>query len=320
MHIFLAKLIKIIFTSFIILFLFILSTEILFTLFFDSPVRFIYPLSKTSRDTQTDFDVIYNVEMRSGNRIIDCNNRNNSKNRKVIFVGDSMVFGQGMNVENTFVYLYACKTGDQVKNLGAIGAGLEQYRVMITNQDLANVELVYLIFYDNDLLIDERKGLISRIKSFVRYKSFSYLILRKLKNYIYYGIIVPENKITYKGTINNPASVFNRDPYYLEKSFEINEYKSNKIEEKNIKNIRIYKKKNSGAKIITMVIPEASVVSMPHVDFYKSVGSLYFPKFLEISEFAKTIRLLSKKYGFEYLPLYEHIIEVYTEKNAEYYF
>ena len=36
-----------------------------------------------------------------------------------------------------------------------------------------------------------------------------------------------------------------------------------------------------------MVIPEASVVSKQHVNFYKSVGSLYLPKFLEISELAK---------------------------------
>ena len=161
--------------------------------------------------------------------------------------------------------------------------------------------------------------MISRIQSFVKYKSFNYLILRKLKNYIYYGIIDSKNKITYKGTINNPASVFNKDPYILEKWFEINEYKSNKIEEE-ILRISEYVRRNSGAKLITMVIPEASVVSMQHVNFYKSIGSLYLPKFLEISELAKKIRLLSKKYSFEYLPLYEHIIEVYTEKNAEYYF
>ena len=146
MHISIAKFTKVIFINFIILFLFILCVEILCTLFFDSPVRFIYPLSKTTRDIQTDFDVIYNVDWKTGNRIIDCNNRNNSKNRKVIFVGDSFVFGQGLHVENTFVYLYACKTGDQVKNLGVIGGGLEEYRAIIINQDLANVKLVYLIF------------------------------------------------------------------------------------------------------------------------------------------------------------------------------
>ena len=319
MHISIAKFTKVIFINFIILFLFILCVEILCTLFFDSPVRFIYPFSKTTRDSQTDFDVIYNVDWKTGNRIIDCNNRNNSKNRKVIFVGDSFVFGQGLHVEDTFVYLYACKTGDQVRNLGAIGIGLQEYREIIINQDLANVKLVYLVFYDNDLAIDERKDLISRIKSFVKYKSFNYLILRKLKNYIYYGIIDSKNKITYKGTINNPASVFNKDPYHLEKWFEINEYKSNKIEEE-ILRISEYVRKNPGTKLIIMVIPESSVVSMKNVNYYKSVGSLYLPKFLEISELAKTIRLLSKKYSFEYLPLYEHIIEVYTKKNAEYYF
>ena len=120
--------------------------EIFFTLIFSNPIRFVYPLFKTTRDIQTDFDVKYHVERKSGNRIIDCNNRNNSKNENIIFIGDSMAFGQGLDVEDTFVYLYACKTGYQVKNLSAIGIGIEEYREIILNQDLADVKLVYLIF------------------------------------------------------------------------------------------------------------------------------------------------------------------------------
>ena len=69
-----------------------------------------------------------------------------------------------------------------------------------------------------------------------------------------------------------------------------------------------------------MVIPDPSVVSVQHVNFFKSVGALYFPKFLEVSELAKIISFLSKKYDFEYLPLYENLIETYTKKNVEYYF
>ena len=304
------------FKFFFITIIFCFFIEIFFTLFFGSPVRFIYPFSKISRDVQTDFDVNYYVERRSGNRIIDCNNSNNSNNQKVIFVGDSAVFGQGLNVEDTFVYLYACKTGDQVKNLGAIGIGLEVYREIILNQDLENVKIVYLIFHDNDLAVDERKDLLSRIKSFIRYKSFNYKILQNLKIYINDKI---KSKILYKGKVNNPATVFNQDPYTFKHWFETNEYKNKKIEEDILK-IAKYIRKNSSAKLITLVIPEPSVVSMQHVDFYKSVGSLYLPKFLETSELAKKIKLLSKKYSFEYLPLYEQIIEVYSKKSAEYYF
>ena len=307
---------KLFLINLIIIFLFI---EILCTLFFGSPVRFVYPFSKISSDIQTDFDVTYNVDWRTGNRIINCNNSNNSNNQNVIFIGDSFVFGQGLNVEDTFIYLYDCKTNDQVKNLGAIGIGLDLYREIILDQDLSNVSIVYLIFYDNDLAVSERKDLLSRIKSFIRYKSFNYQILHSLKMYINKKIKGPQSKNVYKGKVNNPVSVFNQDPYIFKHWFETNEYKNNKIEE-NILKITKYIKKNSSAKLITMVIPEASVVSKQHVNFYKSVGSLYLPKFLEISELAKKIKLLSKKYSFEYLPLYEHIIEVYSKKSAEYYF
>ena len=142
--------------------------------------------------------------------------------------------------------------------------------------------------------------------------------MRKLKNKILYGYIRGDELITYKGRWNNPSNVFRADPYEL-KNFEINEYKKSYIEKEILKIVR-HIKRNSDAKLIIMVIPEPSVVSAKHVNFYKSVGSLHFPKFLEVSELAKYINFLSKKYDFEYLPLYENFVEIYTKKNAEYYF
>ena len=74
---------KIFFKLVFITIIFCFFIEIFFTLFFGSPVRFLYPFSKVSSDIQTDFDVNYYVESRSGNRIIDCNNSNNSNNQNV---------------------------------------------------------------------------------------------------------------------------------------------------------------------------------------------------------------------------------------------
>ena len=66
----------------VILIISILFCEILLNLIFYSPLRLYYPLSKEKRDIQTDFDVTYNVNWRTGNRIIKCNN-NNLQNKKV---------------------------------------------------------------------------------------------------------------------------------------------------------------------------------------------------------------------------------------------
>ena len=148
----------------VILIISILFCEILLNLIFYSPLRLYYPLSKEKRDTQTDFDVTYNINWRTGNRIIKCNNL---QNKKVIFVGDSFVFGQGLKVEDTFVNLYACKTGYNVKNLGTVGIGLRHYREIILNHDLQNVELIYLIFYDNDLDFKEEKNFLFPNPSFL---------------------------------------------------------------------------------------------------------------------------------------------------------
>ena len=73
----------------------ILLIEILLYLIFYSPIRLYYPLGKEKVDIQTDFNVIYNVDWRTGNRLIKCNNRKN-KDQKVVFIGDSFTFGQGL--------------------------------------------------------------------------------------------------------------------------------------------------------------------------------------------------------------------------------
>ena len=80
----------------------ILLFEILLYLIFYSPIRFYYPLGNKKVDIQTDFNVIYNVDWRTGNRLIKCNN-SKDKNQKVVFIGDSFAFGQGLKEEDTFV-------------------------------------------------------------------------------------------------------------------------------------------------------------------------------------------------------------------------
>ena len=45
------------------------------------------------------------------------------------------------------------------------------------------------------------------------------------------------------------------------------------------------------------------------------MGSLYLPKFGELSPLAKKIKSLSHELNFKYLPFYEHVIGVYEEND-----
>tara|TARA_Y100000590_G_scaffold77335_1_gene85649 strand:- start:417 stop:1430 length:1014 start_codon:yes stop_codon:yes gene_type:complete len=297
----------------------IILCEIILYLIFNSPLRLYYPFGKEKVDIQTDFNVTYNVDWRTGNRKIKCNN-SEAKNKKVIFIGDSFTFGQGLKEEDTFVNMYACKTNNDVQNLSAVGIGFELYEKIILNHNFQNVDFVYLIFYDNDFDINkENQSLKITIKNFLRYKSFTYLIFRKIKNKYFYGFFRGDNLALYKGKWNNPSSVFKNNPYKLKEEFETTEIKKEYIEKK-IFTITKHINNNSKAKIIIMVIPEPSVLSLQHVNFYKSVGALYLPDFLEVSDFAKYINSLSITYEFEYLPFYEHLIEAYKEEDHSYYF
>ncbi len=297
----------------------ILLFEILLYLIFYSPIRLYYPLGKEKVDIQTDFNVIYNVDWRTGNRLIKCNN-SKDKNQKVVFVGDSFTFGQGLKEEDTFVNMYACKTNYKVNNLSTSGIGFDLYEKIVLNHNFHNVDLVYLIFYENDFDVNiESQNLINTIKNFLRFKSFTYLILRKIKNQFFYGYIRGDNLTLVNGKWNNPASVFKNNPYKLRAEFETTKIKKEYIKKK-IAIMMEHINNNSKAKIMIMVIPEPSVLSMQHINFYKSVGALYLPNYLEVSDFAKYINSLSKTYEFEYLPIYEYLIESYKEENHSYYF
>ena len=71
----------------------------------------------------------------------------------------------------------------------------------------------------------------------------------------------------------------------------------------------------SQANLIALVIPDPSLVSQKHAEFYNKIGSLYLPKFRELSPLAKKIKSLSHELNFKYLPFYEYVIGVYEEND-----
>ena len=214
---------KIFYKSVLVFIITILVYELFLYFIFGSPLRFYYQLSKEKIDLQTDFNVKYSIDWKTGYRPTKCQN-NNPKNKKTIFIGDSFVFGQGVEHYENFVSLYSCYTNENVINLGSIGIGLDEYEQIIYNYDLTRIGTIYLIFYDNDYKIDYSNNVITKVKKKLRYRSFLYLTLRKFKNFIP-SLFKKDKIIKYKDYVNNPANTFYKDSNELKNYFEKNEDK-----------------------------------------------------------------------------------------------
>ena len=57
---------------FINLILFLISVEIVFYAYLRSPIRFYYPFDTSKTDIQTDFNVTYTSDLKTGHRLVEC--------------------------------------------------------------------------------------------------------------------------------------------------------------------------------------------------------------------------------------------------------
>ena len=91
------KLLILLFVNLIILLILI---EIIFYTYFRTPVRFYYPFFSSNTDIQTDYNVTYTSDFRTGHRLVEC--QNNNKNEEILFFGDSFTWGAGLEMRDTF--------------------------------------------------------------------------------------------------------------------------------------------------------------------------------------------------------------------------
>ena len=257
--------------------------------------RYIYPML-FNHDIQTDFNIKYDNYFISGNRKLVCNN---SSKKEVLFLGDSFVWGQGLNENDNFVNLFSCSSKKKVKNIGNYGANLEQYLKIIKDQNLKNVNEIYLVFYQNDFNIfpnmDFKIKFNENILTYQFYKKIKMTVRNK---------IFKDQVILINGKVNNMATIVNNNPDVLFNWFNNEEYKEQIIEDFFVKFLSVL---NDDIKLNVFLIPEASTLSKKHIKFYKSLGITYLPNFLDESDFSKILRDMSFKFNFKYLDFFSFL-------------
>ena len=137
------RLLKLLFVNLI---LFLIFIEIIFYIYLRAPIRFYYPIETSNTDIQTDFNVTYTSDFKTGHRLVEC--QNNEKNKEILFVGDSFTWGAGLEMRDTFVSLYSCQKKDySVRNLGMIGVGIFDYKQFLKSYNLKEHNLIYLLIH-----------------------------------------------------------------------------------------------------------------------------------------------------------------------------
>jgi len=293
--------------------------EILARVIFLHPTRFYYPLSSLTQDIQEDWNVDYKVDWRSGQRISSCNNEVDiTNNKEVLIVGDSYAFGAGLMIEDTFFYKMSCNQKYNIKNLAAMGTGLDFYSKVIRQSNLKNVEEIILIFSENDGDIRIDNSQLMSLKNKLRYSLFSYTVLRSLFRKIKTLELI--NKSEDYSKINNLNFIFGKNSNHIEDWFKFNDKKVKYIDNEFNKISKYILSKNKKILLKTLVIPDPSVISDTHRDLYKKYGADFLPKKNQPSNLAKKILEHSEKYNFQYLPFYELMIATNKIKDQKYYF
>ena len=97
------------------------------------------------------WNVIVNIDengFRSNGKI----NKINNEERIIVFVGDSFVFGDGVNDNETIPSFYQKLKEDKIVNAGVSGYGIDQiYLTAVYLIDYLNVSEIFLCFIANDI-------------------------------------------------------------------------------------------------------------------------------------------------------------------------
>ena len=289
--------------SIIIFCISIFTVEILMRIFFGPPIRMQYDFTLTRLNSQSDFIVEYKYDFKNGHRDFDL--KCDKEEEKILIIGDSFGFAQGVEVKNTLTKLL--DKDYCIENWSMIGKDLKFIKHNLFQKNISDFKKVIIIFFDNDTQVgyDPDKLKYAKIREFLNYNSYSYNFLKIFRKFIN-DIYINNNVIFIDGRLNNPATLLNTNSmalkiwFDLESNFKIIDSELNKI----IKNIN-----KKVPELILFVIPEPSVCSREHREFYSLYNAEWLPEFNKRSSFDIYVENSCNQGNCKYLPIYKNICD-----------
>lgn len=289
---------------FIIFSLFV--AEFLIRLFIGPPSYFLYTAPFTEK--QNNWEISYKIDEKTRT---NCSLNDNTK--KFAVIGDSFVFGQGVDNCNDFVSLLNVNSLKyDYENYGLIGVGITEYIMVIRDYINNEYEGVLIVFYGND--ISDFKNYKNRsLLGVIANKSSLLSLARKYKR----SIVVKQKLSEYDNgnkSLNNVVNVIGGDSDYFyntvfpgNNEMELFEKQfaelTKTIRDKNIKNVYI------------SVVPNGENLSPVFQNFIIKNGG----KTASLGKRAGSydfIKELSLKNGFTFIDTFEQ----FSENSHTYYF
>ncbi len=124
----------------------IIAVEFVLRGLLGKPLR--YQLTPASEDIQTDFSVTYGIDARGLRKTCQAPGRDS---KKLVFIGDSFTFGQGVEDQENFVYQLSCTFPQyDFYNFGSIGRDFPYYQAVLDQLVPEDTSYLFLILFKND--------------------------------------------------------------------------------------------------------------------------------------------------------------------------
>ncbi|MFC1680378.1 hypothetical protein ACFL1S_01090 [Pseudomonadota bacterium] len=275
------------------------------------PARFLYGASFVDR--QIDWEVEYGVGQHNQRRV--CKDNNDLVNsEKIALVGDSFVYGQGIpDCMDLGSLIKGKRPFVKIENLGLIGIGLREYRIIIRDIVDRSYNRVYLLLYGNDIFgyptdISVTGRLADRFSVFA--------LLRKIKRAHVVGNYLPEIdapdpiKVEDSGSkrFSNIEYILIQDPDYFFKSVNPPEDKLRKFNQALRVALGELAQFVDPQHIYVAMVPEGASVSKTLREYIEDNGG-GVPEFGKPGLAYESIRSESKKMGVKFLETFVPFLE-----------
>lgn len=249
------------------LMLFTIVFEVLGNLLVGSTNRFNRPFVAEKRDVQTDFDVEYKF-LDNGFRDYGLRADCEPWQMKILVVGDSAAFGQGLDSHETFTNLLA-DSGWCVENLSMIGKDISYYLRSISEAKHVSYHHVVILMHQNDTSLSYSQSLWDELKFLALTHSYLVNFVRVSLNFVNGFIREVRPPVLIAGRYNNPATVISVDPNFL-----IKWYRDVGNDNVWINRFRLLLERASRKGPVSVgVVPEVGRCSKEHREFYERLGA-----------------------------------------------
>jgi len=292
----------------------IIAAELVLRGLWDEPLR--YQLTPAQEDIQTDFSVTYGIDSRGLRKTCQAPGQDS---KKLVFIGDSFTFGQGVTDEENFVYQLSCTFPQyDFYNFGSIGRDFPYYQAVLDQLVPEDTSYLFLILFKNDTVINRPHSLGRRLQQYlVQYTHLGHLIDRSKQNLASRAgtADLQRNVEQVDGRLNNPKSIFSKAPYILEKWTAPEGKQLTDYQEAFDEFLRTLRVRFPDTVLFVAIIPEASIVSAVTRDFYETAGAKFLPPFRTPSVAREETLALCQKPHCHFIDLFPHFID-----GDQYYF